>query len=173
MNKHRYQVDLITELLWPNNITGIVIFLIGSFSTLLLLNFSFRELNYHRKIYHWNSNSAYIQKLAIDKNILEIQYNYVVDGADYTNSKINSKMLNEAEIDSKQALELIAQKKYKKIIEIRFNPKNPKESVYILDPNEIYYSLFIALFSIFSASVHGILLIRKFKNIIYRQKLRS
>ncbi|MCS4292961.1 hypothetical protein M2375_001167 [Comamonas sp. BIGb0152] len=172
VNKYKYQLDLATEIVWPRGIAGITVIFIGTLSTFILLKISFTDLNDYRKIYHWHQTNASIQEFSVEKNLVQIKYSYKVDGVYYTNSKIGTTAVEKVDISNNQIYELTARQKDNKPIQIKFNPKNVAESVYLSDPNEIYYSIFIAVFSIFSAMLHALLAANRLKNYISGRELK-
>lgn len=170
MNKYQDHIKIIDQLLWPKGIGGLIVFLIGLFSALILSNFSFRDLNDYRKIYRWHSNSATIEELAINNRLLSIKYKYKVGEYYYISSKLYAKGISKAEITEIQKNELEEKKNERNTIEIKFNPKNPSESVYLIDATEIYYTLILVIFSLYSLLIYILVISIKLKKIHHRCK---
>lgn len=166
MNKYQDHIKIIDQLLWPKGIGGLIVFLIGLFSALILSNFSFRDLNDYRKIYRWQSNSSSIEELTINNRLLSIKYKYKVGKYYYISSKLDAKGISKAEITENQRTELEEKKNERKTIAIKFNPKNPSESVYLIDTTEIYYTLILVIFSLYSLLIYTIVISIKFKKYI-------
>ncbi|WP_339537982.1 hypothetical protein [Comamonas sp. MYb21] len=166
MNKYQRHIEIIEQVLWPRGINGLVVFLTGLFCALFLSNFSFQDMNDYRKIYRWHANDASIEELIVKNSLLRMKYKYKVGEYCYINSKLDAKGLSKVEVSDSQRLQLEEMKSDGKSIVVKYNPKNPSDSVYIIDPNEIYYGLFIAVFSLYSLLVYMLVIMIKLKKYI-------
>ena len=93
-----------------------------------------------------------------------MEYSYEVNGIRYKGNRIDPDEQPVVQMTNKRIMELKKASEESNSIEIRYDPKNPKNSVYLSTPNDLYFILLIAIPILILSFLYILIIFRKIRN---------
>ena len=93
-----------------------------------------------------------------------MEYSYEVNGIRFKGNRIDPDAQLVVQMTNKKIMELKKASEESNSIEIRYDPKNPKNSVYLSTPNDFYFISLIAIPILILSFLYILIIFRKIIN---------
>lgn len=169
MNNHKSIIDELEPYLWPKTLGGWSVFFVAVLLTINLTKEIYSTASGYFQIIPWENKNARLEKLSIEdrankSKFVRVEYSYEVNGIRYKGNRVDPDEQTVVQMTNKKIMELKKASEESNSIEIRYDPKNPKKSVYLSTPNDLYFMALIAIPILILSFLYILIIFRKIRN---------
>jgi len=169
VNNHKSIIDELEPYLWPKTLGGWSVFFVAALLTINLAKEIYFTASGYFQIIPWKNQPARLEKLSIEdrankSQFVRMEYSYEVNGIRFKGNRIDPDAQLVVQMTNKKIMELKKASEESNSIEIRYDPKNPKNSVYLSTPNDFYFISLIAIPILILSFLYILIIFRKIIN---------